>query len=66
MDWQRIWTVLDVFLKAQNVPNTELIRKRAMEELVAWNTEQPMEEVVEQVESDEPAEPELEFGARRL
>jgi hypothetical protein len=60
MDWQRIWTVLDVFLKAQNVPNTELIRKRAMEELAAWNTDGFMEAP----ESTE--EPELEFGARRL
>jgi hypothetical protein len=50
MDWQRIWTVLDVFLKAQNVPHTDRIRQRALEELKAWNSDQPMEEVVEEPE----------------
>lgn len=62
MDWQKIGVVLDVFLKAQNVPNTELIRRKAMEELIAWNTEQPMEPIAPSPTD----EPQLEFGARRL
>jgi hypothetical protein len=60
MDWQKIWLVLDVIHKAQNVPNTELIRRRAMEELVAWNRD-------DFVETPSTEEPEFaEFGARRL
>lgn len=55
MDWQKIWVALDVFIKAQNVPNTENIRKWAMEEIIAWNTERKMEPVV--VQPDLPLEP---------
>ncbi len=45
MDWQKIWTLLDVFLKAQGVPHTDKIRQRALEELEICNTESEQEEL---------------------
>ena len=59
MDWYKIWMLLEVVHKSVNVPNTEVIRRKALEELKAWNSDAPMEE------DSEPA-PELKLEGRRL
>jgi len=66
MDWQKIWTLLDVVHKTVNVPHTENIRNKALEELKVWNEDKVMKSTAAHPGFPAETDPEFEFGARRL
>lgn len=61
MDWQKIWLLMDIVYKAQNVPNTNNILAAAMAELAEINYPANVNGT-----QSEPAQPELDLKARRI
>ena len=61
MDWQKIWLLVDIIHKAQNVPNTNNILAAAMAELAEINYPAKANGA-----RPEPVEPELDLKARRV